>query len=79
MDGEILKIIVTDNGKGRSESSTGGIEKNKSLGLSTISKRLDLLNIKFKTSCYRLIITDLCSENKPCGTKAELNLLAIHI
>lgn len=77
LDGCILKITVTDNGQGRKKSECINAEKGKSLGISTIRKRLELLNVRHHTTCHNLDIIDLFSDGKPAGTKVEISLLSI--
>lgn len=72
----MLKVVVTDNGIGRSAAEiinrkrTGHI----STGIKNMSERLDLLKKQFKSS-PSITMKDLFDEhNNPAGTQVELHL-----
>ncbi len=72
--GDCLIVTVTDNGIGREKASASKNQNQKSIGLSLIVKRLDLLNQKNKTDKFRIEITDLFEDGNPAGTKVELSI-----
>ncbi len=72
---DILKIVVEDNGVGRSFSSTVGSKNHNSLGLKNIEQRLALLNEKNKTKAHLIEIMDLHHNSTVAGTKVTIQLL----
>lgn len=71
---DCLIVTVTDNGIGREKASVSKNQNQKSIGLSLIHGRLDLMNKKNKTDKFRVQITDLFEAGNPTGTKVELIL-----
>ncbi len=60
---ETLQITVKDNGIGRAASQSQNISKHEHFGLSTIGKRLELLNSLDQTGLNTIKITDLNESN----------------
>ena len=74
LENNLMKVTVTDNGIGRSNSKINLSNPHKSLGLDLISKRLSLLNEKFETNEFHLSITDLHHNGTPSGTKVQVSI-----
>jgi ligand-binding sensor domain-containing protein/signal transduction histidine kinase len=60
---ETLQITVKDNGIGRAASQSKNISQHEHFGLSTIGKRLELLNCLDQTGLNTIKITDLNESN----------------
>lgn len=70
----LLIASVTDNGIGRDRSLEEHDPGHKSVGLSLIKERLDLLNKKYNTHGYQIVITDLYQGEIPIGTKVQVTV-----
>jgi hypothetical protein len=73
-DEKTLKCIINDNGIGRMESSKKeNTFKKRSLALSFVKQRLELMGKTFQVDCY-VQIEDKFNEGKPEGTKVIIIL-----
>ena len=74
LDEALLKVTVTDNGIGRTESGLNDNSTHLSLGLNLICKRLNLMNEKNETKKFGLYITDLFDDGSAVGTKVCITI-----
>jgi LytS/YehU family sensor histidine kinase len=78
LENNLMTVSVTDNGVGRTNSKINLSTPHTSMGLDLISKRLSLLNEKFETTDFQILITDLYLNGTPSGTKVQVNIPQIY-
>ncbi len=70
-DNRIL-CIITDNGIGRKQAEKINPKKHKSIAMSNIEARLELLNLDAKMKEFKVEIEDIYDLNMPTGTTVSL-------
>ena len=68
--GEMLRIVIEDNGVGRTAKTR---ENHQSMGSSLGQKRLDILS-KLEQKLFSVVIEDIVLNGKPAGTKVILEI-----
>ena len=74
MTDDLLNVTVTDNGIGMSLSVANNNSQHKSMGINLITKRLILLNEKYKTTRFKIQISDLIQSGNQAGTKVCITI-----
>lgn len=73
-EGELVQIIIDDNGAGRKKNDTHTIKTHKSMGMQLIKERIQLYNKIYKGKIDFDIIDKKDEAGKPLGTRVILNL-----
>ena len=74
MTEDLLNVTVIDNGIGMSQSVANSNISHKSMGINLITKRLILLNEKYKTTRFQIHISDLIDSGNQAGTKVSITI-----
>jgi len=67
-----IHCTIEDNGIGRALASAISESRHKSIAMSNIEARLELLNMEFGQDLFSVEVVDLEKKGKPSGTKVEL-------
>jgi LytS/YehU family sensor histidine kinase len=63
-----INCIITDNGIGRKQAEKNNPKKHKSIAMSNIEARLELLNTDARMKEFKVEIEDLYENDVPAGT-----------
>ena len=67
-----IQCIITDNGIGRKQAENSNPKKHKSIAMSNIEARLELLNMDARMKEFKVEIEDVYENNTPAGTVVSL-------
>lgn len=67
-----IHCTIEDNGIGRALASAISESRHRSIAMSNIEARLELLNMEFGQDLFSVEVVDLEKKGKPSGTKVEL-------
>ncbi|MCL6267760.1 MULTISPECIES: response regulator [Flagellimonas] len=67
-----IQCIITDNGIGRKQAELDNPRKHRSIAMSNIEARLELLNLDAKMKEFKVVIEDIVENDSPAGTIVSL-------
>ena len=69
-----IRCRITDNGIGRAAAGRLLLKSHRSIAMSNIEARLEILNMDEKSNPFKVIIEDLMAKGQPTGTQVTLYL-----
>ena len=67
-----IQCIITDNGIGRKQAELDNPRNHRSIAMSNIEARLELLNLDAKMKEFKVVIEDIVENDSPAGTIVSL-------